>query len=81
MDGLPALFVEKLKPSVPRCEYCGAERRFEFQLMPALIPYLTYNDNGKGSMLYFLYFHVPLVARVFVVAHSLPSNRGIMGGG
>ena len=42
--GAPVLFSDCLKDSLfPKCEYCGAKRVFEFQLMPALIPYLQLN--------------------------------------
>mmetsp|Transcript_8050 Transcript_8050/g.15166 ORF Transcript_8050/g.15166 Transcript_8050/m.15166 type:complete len:481 (-) Transcript_8050:14-1456(-) len=34
---------------VPCCEYCGAKRRFEFQIMPQMMHYLRQNDHCKNS--------------------------------
>ena len=44
--GSPVLFTEKPNEmSIPKCRLCGAKRVFEFQLMPALIPYLLLDDK------------------------------------
>ncbi len=34
---------------IPPCEYCGAERKFEFQLMPQIIHILTKNSGISGN--------------------------------
>jgi len=46
--GSPVLFAESPENSlIPNCEYCGSERVYELQLMPALIPYLQLNKKDS----------------------------------
>ncbi|KZS12926.1 Zinc finger protein RP-8 [Daphnia magna] len=36
--------------SVPDCEYCGSERRFEFQIMPQMLNYLQLDSISQGGV-------------------------------
>ena len=38
--------VERILQPVPRCEGCGAERKFEFQIMPSLLSYLQVEEHA-----------------------------------
>eukprot|EP00521_Asterionellopsis_glacialis_P007319 CAMPEP_0195282162 /NCGR_PEP_ID=MMETSP0707-20130614/1161_1 /TAXON_ID=33640 /ORGANISM="Asterionellopsis glacialis, Strain CCMP134" /LENGTH=485 /DNA_ID=CAMNT_0040341115 /DNA_START=126 /DNA_END=1580 /DNA_ORIENTATION=- len=35
--------------TIPSCEYCGASRKFEFQIMPQMLHYLLKNHRQQGS--------------------------------
>ncbi len=40
-EGVPLWIRQDCQPaSIPECHYCGAERKFEFQLMPQMLHYL-----------------------------------------
>ncbi|KAL4613705.1 programmed cell death protein 2-like isoform X1 [Arapaima gigas] len=43
----------KLSQTIPSCSYCGNQRIFEFQLMPALVSLLTTVDQSSGPLLEF----------------------------
>nr|SVE70285.1 EOG090X0266 [Daphnia similis]SVE70909.1 EOG090X0266 [Daphnia similis] len=35
---------------IPNCEYCGSERRFEFQIMPQVLNYLQLDNISEGGV-------------------------------
>jgi pre-rRNA-processing protein TSR4 len=37
------------KSKIPNCEYCGAERKFEFQIMPQMINFLLEKNSNEDS--------------------------------
>lgn len=50
--GEPLWIAAEPKPSsVPNCEYCGSERRFEFQILPQLLYVLHEDKTDFGTLL------------------------------
>eukprot|EP00559_Dactyliosolen_fragilissimus_P008324 CAMPEP_0184860920 /NCGR_PEP_ID=MMETSP0580-20130426/5711_1 /TAXON_ID=1118495 /ORGANISM="Dactyliosolen fragilissimus" /LENGTH=507 /DNA_ID=CAMNT_0027358195 /DNA_START=53 /DNA_END=1573 /DNA_ORIENTATION=- len=57
IDGDGPLWVESkncpegLKDTPPPCQYCGSERKFEFQIMPQMLNFLDGNKNKNDNMI------------------------------
>jgi Programmed cell death protein 2, C-terminal putative domain len=67
---------------IPNCQYCGAPRKFEFQLMPQLLHYLSKpsaspdsNNNADENRLTSLETAKAMLQRTEEIVHSTPAEH------
>lgn len=65
---------DHIPTTIPDCQYCGAPRKFEFQLMPQLLSYLKMNNTDSSDTLLSKQQKEALLAASTIVEKADPSQ-------